>query len=76
MNTRISRKSKNHTFCFCTLHRAGGATEEGEFAAFINMCAKTDAAKREKPTSRKGVGFSLKSQECGGCAAVNFADFA
>ena len=40
--------------------RAGGVAEEGEFAAFINMCAKTDAAKREKPTSRKGVGFSLR----------------
>ena len=43
--------------------RAGGVAEEGEFAAFINMCAKTDAAKREKPTSRKGVGFSLRSRK-------------
>ena len=28
-------KSKNHTFCFCPLHRTGGVTEEGEFAAFL-----------------------------------------
>ena len=42
---------------------AGGVAEEGEFAAFINMCSKTDAAKREKPTSRKGVGFSLRSRK-------------
>ena len=35
VNTIISRKSKNHAFCFCTLHRAGGVTEEGEAAAFL-----------------------------------------
>ena len=33
--TIISRKSKNHVFCFCTLHRVGGVTEEGETAAFL-----------------------------------------
>ena len=46
--------------------------EEGEFAAFINMCAKTNAAKREKPTSHKGVGFSLKSRNFAAvCTARN-----
>ena len=72
----ISCKRQKRGFAFCPIRRAGGVTEEGEFAAFINMSAKTNAAKREKPPSRKSGGFSLKSQDCGGCAAVNFADFA
>ena len=28
-------KSKNHAFCFCTLRRTGGVTEEGELRALL-----------------------------------------
>ena len=59
----IPCKRQNRTFAFCPLRFMESVKEEGEFAAFINMCAKTNAAKREKPTSRKGVGFSLKSRK-------------
>ena len=51
-------------------------TDEGEFAAFINMCAKTNAAKREKPLPSgfaANGGVSLKITEKFFVSSKNFS---
>ena len=80
LHFNINSRKQNHAFAQRnSIWQHFAFCRKGECAAFINMCAKTDAAQRKTSAVANEVRAAavvLNSQECGGCAAVNFADFA